>query len=115
MYLKGASQSYGRLILDNGGGTATAKARITATVTDAAVGDVTIRNGARFQVDAAQTLTVYGSWSNALPTHFTARAAGIIDFAGTTPATLWGNTTFKGFRVRGSAVESRVSGRGAER
>jgi len=92
VYLKSASQVYGTLIVDNSGLNSDARARITASVTDTAVGDVIVRNNALLLIDSNQTLTVYGNWTNV--TNFASDAYGTVAFAGTNTATLNGNWAF---------------------
>jgi hypothetical protein len=104
IYLKAQNQPYGRLIVDNGGQSGgAARTLISATVSDTTVGDVILRNNGYISM-VGQTLTSYGSWSNAVATN--ALSGGTVVLAGATPATIWGGNTWSNLVItnRGKVV-----------
>jgi hypothetical protein len=100
IYLKGTDSAYGKLIVSNNvslANTANIKTLISTQVTDAVVGDVQLLNTAQFAVSNTCTLTVYGSWSNAVATN--AFSGGTVVFAGTNSATVWGGNTWSNLTI----------------
>jgi hypothetical protein len=101
VYLKGTNQPYGRLIVDNiGRDCSVARTEINSNVVDSTVGDVVLQNAGRMTITNA-TLTVYGSWSNAVATN--AISGGTVVFAGAAPATVWGGNTWSNLTIIASA------------
>jgi hypothetical protein len=103
VYKQTQSQGAGRgdLIVDNDG-LATSRGehtQISSAVTGTEVGDVIIRNAGHFEVDAGQSITVYGSWSNGYA--FSAGAGGTVAFAGTNEVTVYGDNMFDSLVVTG--------------
>jgi hypothetical protein len=96
VYLKGANQAYGRLIVDTSVSTAK-RTLFNSSVTEKTVGDVWLRNNGYLSLSAGETLTVYGSWSNAVATN--AISGGTVVFAGTSPATVWGGNTWSNLTI----------------
>gem|GEM_PF-1076379 len=98
IFLKGANQSSGRLLVDHNLST-TRRTLISAGVTDATVGDVVLRNLGYMGIAAGQTLTVNGSWSNAVATN--AISGGTVVFAGTSPnpVSIWGGNTWSNLTI----------------
>ena len=99
------AETEGTLVLDNGGSTpsvgdsskfSTPYTEIGAKVTDAEVGTVIIRNGARVNLCDAAELIVNGSWTNA--STFVQSGTSVVRFAGAAPATIAGKTTFTDLR-----------------
>jgi hypothetical protein len=101
IYLKGTNQSYGMLVVDNGnrGLTTASRTRIGSSVTDKTVGDVILRNAGYMAVSAGETLTVNGSWSNAVATN--AISGGTVALAGTdpNPVSVWGGNTWSNLTI----------------
>jgi len=97
IYLKGNNQTYGRLIVDNNSLSTTRLTLLGSLVTDATVGDVWLRNLANMSINGGPTLTVYGSWSNAVATN--AFSGGTVVLAGTSPATVWGGNTWSNLTI----------------
>jgi hypothetical protein len=101
IYLKGANQSSGRLLVDHNLST-TRRTLISSNVTDAAVGDVVLKNLGYMGVAAGQTLTVNGSWSNAVaPMTGGTNYGGTVVFAGTSPnpVSIWGGNTWSNLTI----------------
>jgi hypothetical protein len=96
IYLKGANQSYGRLLVDHNLST-TRRMLISSNVTDAAVGDVVLKTLGYMGIATGQTLTVYGSWSNAVATN--AISGGTVALAGSAAATVWGGNTWSNLTI----------------
>ncbi len=96
VYLRTTAQGLneGILILDNSNVTTTGYTEIGSNVTDAAVGDLFIRNGAYLRLLTNQSLTVGGVWSNGA--NFSAQADSSVFFAGSAGSTslLYGSSTF---------------------
>jgi hypothetical protein len=98
IYLKTTNQPYGLLIVSNKYATATGRTLISTQVTDAVVGDVQILGtGTKLVVSDTRTLTVYGSWSNAVATN--AISGGTVVLAGASPATVWGGNTWSNLTI----------------
>ena len=97
VYLQTESQgaNKGTLIVDNNGLVTThgERTQISDTVTDTAVGDVIIRNSGHFEVNTNQSITVYGSWSNAAS--YEAESGSLVELAGTDTVTIFGDNTFE--------------------
>jgi len=66
-------------------------------VTGTEVGDVIFRNAGHFEVDANQSITVYGSWSNGYA--FSAGTGSTVEFRGTNTATILGSQAFAGLSI----------------
>ena len=96
IYLKGTNQEYGTLIATNNKVGTSVSTMISPYVTDAVVGDVQILGTAKLAV-SSNTLTVYGSWSNAVATN--AFSGGTVVLAGTSPATVWGGNTWSNLTI----------------
>jgi autotransporter-associated beta strand protein len=96
IYLKGANSAYGLLIVSNAvpvDRCTNIKTLISTQVTDTVVGDVQILGtGTKLVLSNTCTLTVYGSWSNAVATN--AFSGGTVELEGTAPATIWGGNTW---------------------
>jgi hypothetical protein len=92
LYLKQATEDYGRLIVDNSNMVTTATTMMATNTPDTTFGDVVIQNGGKLAVGASQILTVYGNWSNGAS--FSAESGGSVFLAGTNEVTLYGSTTF---------------------
>ncbi len=96
IYLKGANSAYGLLIVSNAvpvDRCTNIKTLISTQVTDTVVGDVQILGtGTKLVLSNTCTLTVYGSWSNAVATN--AFSGGTVVLAGSDPATVWGGNTW---------------------
>ncbi|MCK4891636.1 MAG: hypothetical protein KAS78_03130, partial [Candidatus Pacebacteria bacterium] len=93
IYFKDANDAAGdgELIIDNNN-VATASGTdtdISSSVTDTAVGDIIIRNGAKFQMDADTTLTVSGTWNNTAGENLT---AGTVTFDSTSSQNITSNS-----------------------
>ena len=103
IYKQTQSQAAGRgeLIADNGGTVTTMgeRTQISSAVTGTEVGDVIIRNAAHFEVDANQSLTVYGGWSNGYA--FAAGTDATVELAGTDTVNVYGDNTFDTLVVTG--------------
>jgi hypothetical protein len=97
VYLKGADRTYGRLIVDNSTNSTTRRTLLNSAVTDKTVGDVVLRNQGYMSITNVETLTVYGSWSNAVATN--AISGGTVEFAGAAPATIWGGNTWSNLTI----------------
>ena len=97
VYLKGTNTAYGRLIVDNNNGDATRRTLISSGMSDESVGDVVLKRLGRMSVYTARTLSVYGSWSNAVATN--AFSGGTVVLAGTSPATVWGGNTWNNLTI----------------
>jgi hypothetical protein len=98
IYLKTINQPYGLLIVSNCYATANGTTLISTQVTDAVVGDVQILGtGTKLVVSNTCTLTVYGSWSNAVATN--AISGGTVVLAGASPATVWGGNTWSNLTI----------------
>jgi hypothetical protein len=99
IYLKGSNQAYGTLVVDNGNRSLTTASRtqIGSSVTDKTVGDVVLQNAGYLAVSTNETLTVNGSWSNAVATN--AISGGTVEFAGAAPATIWGGNTWSNLTI----------------
>ena len=82
----------GTLIIDNRGELSRRNTDISSNVIDTVVGDVQFSNGATFDVNTNQSITVYGNWSNGY--EFVADAGGTVNLAGTNTVTVFGHTTF---------------------
>ena len=93
IYLKTKAQTYGTLLVKNNNLVTSLDTLISSTVTDATVGDVVLKNLGYMGIAAGQTLTVYGSWSNAVATNALS-GAGTVEFKGATTNTIYGSTTF---------------------
>ncbi|MBM3889049.1 MAG: hypothetical protein FJ388_07970 [Verrucomicrobia bacterium] len=107
VYVKASNTTAdGQLISDNNNltpyvhpTTGLPRTRIGASVTEKTVGDVILRNAGRMAVSAGETLTVNGSWSNAVATN--AISGGTVAFAGTNPnpVTVWGGNTWSNLTI----------------
>jgi hypothetical protein len=96
VYLKGTNTVYGRLLVDNNI-SATRRTLVGPLVTDATVGDVWLRNQGYMSISNGRTLTVYGSWSNAVATN--AISGGTVELAGAAPASVWGGNTWSNLTI----------------
>jgi hypothetical protein len=101
IYLKGTnSAAYGLLIVSNNAAVSDVSVNgtnittlISTQMTDAVVGDVQLLGtGTFFRVASNATLTVNGSWSNAVATN--AMSGGTVELAGTNAASVWGGNTW---------------------
>ncbi len=90
VYRKTGDPSYGDLIVDNNGVAGTTL--INTQMTDTDVRNVYIKNNGYLQLAMNRTLTVYGSWSNAVAPN--AISGGTVVLAGAAPATVWGGNTW---------------------
>ena len=99
VYLKGTNQAYGRLIVNNNSHSSTRLTLLNSAVTDKTAGDVVLRNLGYMGLSAGETLTVYGSWSNAVATN--AISGGTVVFAETNPnpVTVWGGNTWSNLTI----------------
>ncbi len=93
VFLKAGNQTYGSVIVANNNYSTTARTMVGTNVTDAVVGDVTLRDNGQFTVYTNLTLTVYGNWSNGVSATALS-GGGTVLFAGATTNTVHGNTTF---------------------
>ena len=100
IYLQGDNQAYGLLIVSNkqvgvSGPTTLISTQVTGTV----VGDVQLLGTANLSLVSNTTLTVYGSWSNAVATN--AISGGTVVFAGTdpNPVYVWGGNTWSNLTI----------------
>jgi hypothetical protein len=120
IYLQGAKQTHGLLIVSNAALTGTAGARtlISPAMSDAVVGDVRLLDQTTLAIDAGKVLEVYGNWSSAVPA-LTVSGAGTVEFKGGAAGTISGSTTFsnlkcvvpgKTLQFEGGSTQS-VSGR----
>jgi hypothetical protein len=90
----------GTLIIDNNGTTASSSGtQISASVTDASVGDVHIQNSAHLEINDNQSITVCGSWSNAAS--FSAGTDATVELAGAATATVYGDNMFDSLVITG--------------
>ena len=94
VYLKASDRAWGQLIVDNfdKGTNVAPKTLIATNVSDAAVGDVVIRNRGQLQVASNKTFTCYGSWSNG--SVFVAEQVSTVTLAGKNTATVYANNSF---------------------
>ena len=107
IYLKTANQTYGQLIIDNNNATsATATTLISENVTDTIVGDVIIRNAGKLNISAFNSslgifpsLTIYGNLNKTSSGNFSAGVNSTIIFAGTSNATIYGNSSFYNLNI----------------
>jgi hypothetical protein len=102
VYLKGADRTYGRLIVDNSTNSTPRRTLLNSATTDKTVGDVMLRNLGYMGLSAGETLTVYGSWSNAVATMTGGtNYGGTVVFAGTSPnpVTVWGGNTWSNLTI----------------
>jgi hypothetical protein len=91
--LQGNNQAYGLLVVSNyQAAFAGATTLISTQVTDTVVGDVQLLGTANLSLVSNITLTVYGSWSNAVATN--AVSGGTVSFVGSSPSTVWGANTW---------------------
>ena len=99
VYVKGNNTAAdGQLIVDNAGySLSSARTRIGSSVTEKTVGDVILRNAGYMAVSAGETLTAKGSWSNAVAA--AAMSGGTVEFAGTSPATVWGANNWSNLTI----------------
>ncbi len=88
VYLKSALASYGTILVDNQMATTALTTDISSNVTDAAAGDLIVRNNAQLQILTNQTLTVYGDLINSATV--TSLWNGTLILAGTNAATVNG-------------------------
>ena len=97
VYTRTASQgpNDGVLVVANNGVDAVYTTEISSNVTDAAVGDVVIRNGGEVRLNTNRALVVYGSFSNGVA--FMADPGTTVTLAGTNAATIYGASTFQTF------------------
>ncbi len=98
IYLQGNNQAYGLMVVSNNQvGVSGATTLISTQVTDTVVGDVQLRGTANLSLVSNITLTVYGSWSNAVATN--AFSGGTVVLAGSSPATVWGGNTWSNLTI----------------
>jgi hypothetical protein len=99
IYIHGTNSTYGRLLVDNNSLSTTSRTLISSNVTDATVGDVVLKNLGYMGIATGQTLTVNGSWSNAVATN--AISGGTVVFAGTdpNPVSVWGGNTWSNLTI----------------
>ncbi len=104
IYLKKAGDVRGTLLVDgknvpqgsNNG--LLPRTLIGPSVTDTVVGDVQLLNLANLQIASTCTLTVYGSWSNAVgPAALT--GGGTVEFKGTGTNSVWGGNTWNNLTI----------------
>jgi hypothetical protein len=97
VYLKGVNTAYGRLMVDNNSKTPNlGSTLIGPSVTDTTVGDVVLRNSGNLII-SNQTLTSYGSWSNAVGA--TAISGGTVALAGASPVSVWGGNNWSNLTI----------------
>jgi hypothetical protein len=103
IYLQGNNQAYGLLIVSNNQvGVSGATTLISTQVTDTVVGDVQLLGTANLSLVSNITLTVYGSWSNAVATMTGGtNYGGTVVFAGTdpNPVYVWGGNTWSNLTI----------------
>ena len=97
VYLKGTNQAYGRLTVNNNSKSSTRLTLLNSAVTDKTVGDVVLRNLGYMSLSAGETLTVNGSWSNAVATN--AISGGTVALAGPAAAMVWGGNTWSNLTI----------------
>ena len=104
VYRKAAGQAYGDLLVSNNIAIAPAATNawtlISTGVTDTVVGNVQLLDKALLAITNNVTLTVNGSWSNAAAP--TAISGGTVEFAGTSPATVWGDNNWYSLTITNS-------------
>jgi len=98
VYLRGADQNYGTLVVDNNNLVSGTYNRTLINVdphmTDETVGGVVLRNRGYLSLVATRTLTVYGSWSNAATFAAASGSTVVLAGVGAPTNTVSGNTTF---------------------
>lgn len=101
IYLKGADQQNGTLIVNKSRTPTTTGAPLSTTlfstnVTDAVVGDLVLTNYAHLAVGTNATLTVMGNWNNVAttPGWTNTWGQGTVVLAGSAAATVWGSNTW---------------------
>ena len=95
IYLRGTDSPGGKGLLrisNNQTAAASVTTLLSPQVTDALVGDVQLLGTTKFAIASNATLTVYGSWSNAVGA--TAISGGTVDLAGSAAATVWGDNNW---------------------
>jgi hypothetical protein len=98
IYLQGNNQAYGLMVVSNNQvGVSGATTLISTQVTDTVVGDVQLLGTANLSLVSNITLTVYGSWSNAVATN--AISGGTVVLAGPAAATVWGGNTWSNLTI----------------
>ncbi len=97
VYVRLQDQSRGKMMVANNNLTSDYQTLVTSNVTAVVVGDVEIRDAAWFQIMADQTLTVYGSWSNAAT--FSSLSGSTVEFTGPAPVSVWGDTTWDNLTI----------------
>ena len=107
VYLETRTQGPGRgtLIADNTNLTTVSPTTLmSSNVTDKSIGDVILRNKGHLRIDTNQTLTVYGSWSNAAT--FSAAPGSTIVLTGNAASTntVYGTNVFTGLRCQTPGV-----------
>jgi hypothetical protein len=97
IYLQGTDSPDGKGLLRISNPTLTGVAGATTLISaDTSVGHVELLNQAKLKIDANRTLSVFGSWSNAVAVVNGANlwGQGTVELAGASAASVWGSTTW---------------------